>query len=59
MGWFGPMRIVTAADGSKWEIYVYRFRLPSWRPVDYDSSQPRLVKDSELPCSPPSTPSCR
>jgi hypothetical protein len=40
MGWFGPMRIVTAADGSKWEIYVYRFRLPSWRPVDYDSSQP-------------------
>jgi hypothetical protein len=46
MGLFGPSRIVTAADGSRWEIYVYRFRLPSWRPVDYDSSQPPVGQGS-------------
>jgi hypothetical protein len=33
-----PARVVTAPDGTQWEIYVARFQLPRWQPIDYEGS---------------------
>lgn len=38
MRFLGPARVVTAPDGTRWEIYASRFQLPTWRPVAYEGT---------------------
>jgi hypothetical protein len=37
-----PARVVTAPDGSRWEIYVSRFKMPAWRPTDHEAPPPAV-----------------
>ncbi len=38
VGWFSPVRKVTAPDGREWEIYVSHLPVPAWRPSPYQGS---------------------
>ena len=38
MSLFGPEVTIEAPDGSRWEVYVSRFRDPGWRPWIYEEA---------------------